>query len=96
MRSQRLSEFDMHARAILGLPIDTTLVSSAAAEVVYGTGYEPSSGQLGQALSVPESDLRVFARGEDNGCRLTGVALATAADANLALGRAHEVAKFLR
>ena len=42
LRSQRLSEFELHARAILGLPVDTIMVTPGAAEVVYA-GQETGS-----------------------------------------------------
>ncbi|MGH3726534.1 MAG: formate-dependent phosphoribosylglycinamide formyltransferase [Mycobacterium sp.] len=96
VRSQRLSEFDMHARAVLGVPIDTILVSPAAAEVVYGDGHGPSPRQLDEALQIPESDLRVFGHSETHRRRRMGVGLATAPNTALALGRAQQVARHLR
>ncbi|WP_078294245.1 formate-dependent phosphoribosylglycinamide formyltransferase [Mycobacterium sp. D16R24] len=96
VRSQRLSEFDMHARAVLGVPIDTILVSPAAAEVVYGDGPGPSSRQLDEALQIPESDLRMFGHSEIHRRRRVGVALATAPNTALALSRAQQVARHLR
>nr|WP_324614643.1 formate-dependent phosphoribosylglycinamide formyltransferase [Mycobacteroides salmoniphilum] len=96
VRSQRLSEFDMHARAVLGVPIDTILVSPAAAEVVYGDGPGPSSRQLDEALQIPESDVRMFGHSEIHRRRRVGVALATAPNTALALSRAQQVARHLR
>lgn len=96
VRSQRLSEFDMHARAVLGVPIDTILVSPAAAEVVYGDGPGPSSRQLDEALQIPESDVRMFGHAEIHRRRRVGVALATAPNTALALSRAQQVARHLR
>ncbi|MBA0046231.1 formate-dependent phosphoribosylglycinamide formyltransferase [Mycobacterium sp. NPDC050853] len=96
VRSQRLSEFDMHARAVLGAPIDTILVSPAAAEVVYGDGDGPSPRQLDEALQVPESDIRVFGHAETHRRRRIGVGLATAPNTALALTRAQQVARHLR
>ena len=68
LRSQRLSQFDLHARATLGLPVDTIMISPAAAEVVYGGGRRPvtSARRVGRRrwprrCGVPESDVRVFA-----------------------------------
>ncbi len=96
VRSQRLSEYDMHARAVLGAPIDTILVSPAAAEVVYGDGHGPAPRQLDEALQTPESDLRVFGHAEAHRRRRVAVALATAPNTALALNRAQQVARHLR
>ncbi len=96
VRSQRLSEYDMHARAVLGVPIDTILVSPAAAEVVYGDSHGPSPRQLDEALRIPESDLRLFGHSEAHRRRRIGVALATAPNTALALSRAQQVARHLR
>lgn len=81
LRSQRLSQYELHARAILGLAVDTILISPAAAEV--GARAAVASGPLVEALTVPESDVRLF-----DG---TSVALATAPDAVRARDRAHRV-----
>ncbi|MBB4855176.1 phosphoribosylglycinamide formyltransferase 2 [Mycobacteroides chelonae] len=96
VRSQRLSEYDMHARAVLGAPVDTIVVSPAAAEVVYGDGPGPSARQLDEALQIPESDLRVFGNAESHRRRRVAVALATAPNTALALSRAQQVARHLR
>jgi phosphoribosylglycinamide formyltransferase 2 len=104
--SQRLSEFDLHARAILGLPVDTIMVSPAAAEVVYA-GTESLDGQddrrteraaqaLADALAVPESDVLIFAYPKSYPARRLGVALATAADVTTARDRVRQVATALR
>jgi phosphoribosylglycinamide formyltransferase 2 len=106
LRSQRLSEFELHARAILGLPIDTIMVSPGAAEVVYA-GTESLDGHderrteratqaLADALAVPESDVRVFAYPKSYPPRRLGVALATAADVTTARDRVRQVATALR
>ena len=68
--TQRFSQWDLHARAILGLPIDTTLVTPGACAPFEGT---PDTAGLAAALAVPESDLRMY--GPD---LAEGVALATA------------------
>ncbi|MCS5479720.1 ATP-grasp domain-containing protein [Corynebacterium sp. YIM 101645] len=54
LRSQRFSQYDLHARAILGLPIDTTLISPGACTVLRGEVIDPAA-----ALAVPETDLRL-------------------------------------
>jgi phosphoribosylglycinamide formyltransferase 2 len=97
LRSQRLSMFDLHARATLGLPVDTIMVSPAAAEVVYadveseGADREPG-GRLIAALSVPESDVRIFspARGYPRRRRI-GLALATGPDVATARDRIRQM-----
>jgi phosphoribosylglycinamide formyltransferase 2 len=81
LRSQRLSQFELHARAILGLSVDTIMISPAAAEV--GTRRTLAGGVLADALTVPESDVH----------RLEGtsVAIATAPDVVRARDRAHRI-----
>lgn len=88
LRSQRLSAFELHARAILGLPVDTMMMSPAAAHLIDAAG-APSPDALNGALQVPESDLRIFARAG------RGVALATAPEVAAARDRARQVAKAL-
>lgn len=106
LRSQRLSAFEVHARAILGLPVDTIMVSPGAIEIAYaGTEHAGSSGDEGQAetaaaliaaLSVPESDVRLFGHSETFSRRRLGVALATATDVKVARERARLVSSALR
>ena len=94
MASQRLSEFDLHARAILGLPVDVSLKSPAASAVIYG-GVDAecvSYTGLEQALSVPESDVRLFGKPESFVRRRMGVALAAGQDVSQARERARLVA----
>jgi phosphoribosylglycinamide formyltransferase 2 len=81
---------------VLGVPIDTILVSPAAAELVYGDGQGPSPRQLDEALQIPESDVRVFGHSEVHRRRRVGLALATAPNTALAMSRAHQVARHLR
>ncbi|MBY0290483.1 MAG: formate-dependent phosphoribosylglycinamide formyltransferase [Mycobacteriaceae bacterium] len=103
LRSQRLSQFELHARAILGLSVDTIMISPAAAEVSYaGADATESSGAalnavLTEALAVAESDVRLFGRpDETEGRRRLGVALATAPDPIIARDRARRVSAALR
>ncbi|GAC1395239.1 MAG: formate-dependent phosphoribosylglycinamide formyltransferase [Mycobacterium sp.] len=102
LRSQRLSQFELHARAILGLAVDTIMISPAAAEVSYG-GTESTDGRgvdmgpVAEALAVSESDVRIFDRPDDtDGKRRLGVALATAPDPIVARDRARRVSAALR
>jgi phosphoribosylglycinamide formyltransferase 2 len=107
LRSQRLSEFELHARAILGLPVDTIMITPGAAEVVYAgtqTGQDASDDgrteratqALTDALAVPESDVRLFGYRQSYPRRRLGVALATAADVTTARERVRQVAEALR
>jgi phosphoribosylglycinamide formyltransferase 2 len=88
--SQRLSEFELHARAILGLPVDVALDKPGASAVIYGGIDAPaiSYQNVDYALQVPESDLRLFGKPEAFVRRRMGVALATAADIDEARSRA--------
>jgi len=92
--SQRLSEFDLHARAILGLPVDVSLRRPGASAVVYGALDEAAIAFEGvdEALRVPESDLRLFGKPEAFTRRRMGVALANADDVSEARIRAKECA----
>jgi phosphoribosylglycinamide formyltransferase 2 len=104
VRTQRLSEFELQARAILGLPTDTIMISPGAAEVIYaGTdGAVPRSqgpraiGALGDALRTTESDVRIFTRDESEARRPLGAAVVTAADVTTARGRARDASAALR
>ncbi|MCW2561980.1 MAG: formate-dependent phosphoribosylglycinamide formyltransferase transformylase [Mycobacterium sp.] len=102
LRSQRLSQFELHARAILGLAVDTIMISPAAAEVSYA-GADSTGAKdvdmhvVGEALAVAESDVRLFDRpDETDGRRRLGVALATAPDPIIARDRARRVSAALR
>lgn len=86
LRSQRLSAFELQARTILGLPVDTMMVSPAAARVAGPADPRDPAALIG-ALSVPESDLRV----SGGGFR----ALATAPEVTAARERAGQAAERL-
>lgn len=94
MCSQRLSEFELHARAILGLPVDVELTKPGASAVIYG-GHDSTQltfTDLDKALATPESDLRLFGKPESFVSRRMGVALATGSDTHEARERAKVVA----
>ena len=77
--SQDLSEFDLHARAFLGLPIPVIRQrgpSASAVILVDGHSTQTQFGQLSQALAEPDTDLRLFGKPEVAGKRRMGVALA--------------------
>lgn len=79
MISQDLSEFALHARAILGLPIPNICFhgpSVSKAVVARGTSKSVSFGNLEKVLSRPDTTMRIFGKGEINGHRRVGVLLA--------------------
>jgi len=94
MATQWQNEFELHARAILGLPVDTTLKSPGASAVIYGgvdaTGIAFDG--VAEALAVPGVDLRLFGKPESFVKRRMGVALAHAADIDTARRNAKEAA----
>ena len=79
MISQELSQFALHARAILGLPIpsiDFISPSASKAIVVEGKSNQVQFANLEQVLAEPQTNLRLFGKGEVNGHRRLGVILA--------------------
>ena len=81
MISRDLPQFSLHARAILGLPIPTIRQfgpSASSVILVEGTSKQVNFGNLGEALSEPDTQLRLFGKPEVNGKRRMGVALARA------------------
>ena len=94
MITQRQSEFELHARAILGMPVDTALKTPGASAVIYG-GVDAQGivfQGVEQALAVPGTDLRLFGKPESFTKRRMGVALARDADVEKARERAKEAA----
>jgi phosphoribosylglycinamide formyltransferase 2 len=86
MITQHQSEFELHARAILGLPVDTSLRTPGASAVVYG-GVAAKGivfDGVADALSVPGTELRLFGKPESFVKRRMGVALARSADVETA------------
>ena len=98
LASQRMSEFALHARAILGLPVDVSRRDVAASAVIYGgveaegVAYEG----VAEALSVPTADLRLFGKPESYARRRMGVALARGEDVEQARARARDAASRVR
>jgi phosphoribosylglycinamide formyltransferase 2 len=98
MASQRFSEFELHARAIIGLPVDVAMRAPGASAVIYG-GVESDNlvyEGVDEALAVPESDLRLFGKPESFVRRRMGVALATGRDIEEARTRAKLAASKVR
>jgi len=94
MASQVQSEFELHAKAILGLPVNTALRAPGASAVIYGQLEEAGIAFDGvaEALRVPGVDLRLFGKPESFARRRMGVALATGEDIEIARERALEAA----
>jgi phosphoribosylglycinamide formyltransferase 2 len=77
--SQDLSQFALHARAILGLPVPLIRQfgpSASAVILVEGQSQQTAFDNLGAALAEPDTALRLFGKPEVNGQRRMGVALA--------------------
>ena len=93
MISQDLSEFALHARAVLGLPILEVRffgASASKAVVIEGNGTEVVFSGLEKALSVPGVQVRLFGKPEVCGHRRYGVVLATAETVEQALAKAEQ------
>ena len=94
MATQWQNEFELHARAILGLPVDTTLKSAGASAVIYG-GVDATGivfDGVADAMRVPGADIRLFGKPESFAKRRMGVALVHADDVDTARSRAREAA----
>lgn len=97
--SQDLSEFALHARAILGLPIpQIRQVGSSASAVIMaeGSSQAVSFGNLQQALNEPDTQLRLFGKPGVDGLRRMGVALARDTDVESARARARRAAEAVK
>lgn len=97
MASQRQSEFDLHARAILGLPVNTALDKTAASAVILG-GIDAKAVTyhgLDKALAVADTDIRLFGKPEAFVARRMGVALATAGNVSDARAKAVQAASLI-
>ena len=98
LRTQRLSEFDLHARAILGLPVDTGLDRIGASAVIYGGKDAVGIAYEGveKALAIPGSDIRLFGKPEAFVRRRMGVALASGSSVEEARERARLAAGLVK
>lgn len=93
--SQELSEFALHARAILGLPIPLIRqwgASASCAMLVNGNSKNIEFSSLEKALTDPDTQLRLFGKPEVNGTRRMGVGLARGRDIQDARDKALRVA----
>jgi phosphoribosylglycinamide formyltransferase 2 len=96
--SQQLSEFALHARAILGLPVSTELHAPGASAVIYG-GMDAKGiafEGVDTALAVPGIELRLFGKPESYVKRRMGVALARGRDTDEARARARKAAALVK
>lgn len=95
LASQFQSEFELHARAILGLPVNTARHSTAASAVIYAgvDGQNLSFSGLNLALANPDTDLRLFGKPEGFKRRRMGVATARAETADQARELARQAAQ---
>ena len=94
LMSQDLSEFALHARAILGLPvplIEQRGPSASSVLLVKGESTDMRFGNLDEALSQPDTDLRLFGKPEVSGSRRLGVAVARADSVERARVKANKV-----
>jgi phosphoribosylglycinamide formyltransferase 2 len=98
MASQVQNEFELHARAILGLPVSTALRAPGASAVIYGglDAKGPAYEGLAEALRVPQTDIRLFGKPEAFVRRRMGVALATADSVDEARARAKRSAALVK
>jgi len=98
MVTQWQNEFELHARAVLGLPVDTSLKSPGASAVVYG-GVEAKGivfDGVAEALQIPQTELRLFGKPESFVKRRMGVALAHDVDTDSARERAKRCAALVK
>jgi phosphoribosylglycinamide formyltransferase 2 len=98
MATQFQSEFELHARAILGLPVDTAMHSAGASAVIYG-GHDTKTlkfEDLHRALAIAGTDLRLFGKPESFVKRRMGVALARADTTGEARDNAKRAAELVR
>ena len=98
MATQAQNEFELHVRALLGLPVGTRMRRAGASAVIYG-GIEADAirfENVDHALRVPESQLRLFGKPVAYERRRMGVALATGNNVEIARKRAKECAARVR
>ncbi|ASR91452.1 formate-dependent phosphoribosylglycinamide formyltransferase [Alcaligenes aquatilis] len=94
MATQWQSEFELHARAILGLPVNTALRMPGASAVIYGgvDAQDVDFLNVAEALRIPQTDIRLFGKPESFERRRMGVALAADADLETARANARQAA----
>ncbi|MCK4866152.1 MAG: formate-dependent phosphoribosylglycinamide formyltransferase [Gammaproteobacteria bacterium] len=98
MATQYQNEFELHARAILGLPVSTALHDPGASAVIYGAMDEKGIAFEGieKALAVPQTDIRLFGKPEAFKKRRMGVTLAYGHDVEDARKKAKAAAAMIK
>ena len=98
MATQWQNEFELHARAILGLPVNTALKSPGASAVIYGGADAVGMvfDDVALALQVPNSDIRLFGKPQSFMKRRMGVALVHDADVAVARAAAKQAASLVK
>ena len=97
--SQDLSQFALHTRAILGLPIPRINQRGPSASHVilaHGKGKNPTYSGLDEALSSANTDIKIFGKPEVNGKRRMGVCLARDHSVNSSRRKAEKMANFIK
>jgi phosphoribosylglycinamide formyltransferase 2 len=98
MATQWQNEFELHARALLGLPVDASLRNAGASAVIYG-GHDAGAMRfdgVAEAMAIPGTDVRLFGKPESFRKRRMGVALARADGVDEARDRARRAAALVR
>ena len=98
LATQWQSEFELHARALLGLPVDASLRNPGASSVIYG-GVDAKAvvfDGVREALAIPGTDLRLFGKPESFVARRMGVVVARAESVTLARERAKQASALVR
>lgn len=96
--SQDLSEFALHARAILGLPVPVIRQhgpSASSVILVEGSSSQVRFGNLDAALAEPDTDLRLFGKPEVSGKRRMGVVVARGETLEKAVDKAKKAASLV-
>lgn len=98
MITQNQNEFELHARAILGLPVSTALRCAGASAVIYGGMNKKGIlfENIDKALAVPQTDLRLFGKPEAFTRRRMGVALSYAETTDIARTNAKQAAAMVK
>ena len=98
MMTQRQSEFELHAKAILGLPVDTQLINPGASAVIYGNLDAEAIMFEGvdKALAIKGVDVRLFGKPQSFKKRLIGVVLAEGKDISEARSKAQQAQALIK
>ena len=96
--TQRQSEFELHAKAILGLPVDTQLINPGASAVIYGNLDAEAIMFEGvdKALAIKGVDVRLFGKPQSFKKRRMGVVLAEGKDISEARSKAQQAQALIK